>query len=101
MTWPLPEPMLIMAADSPALPPGWAAEPKIWTGLALSLVRGCGLRFGARQRHSMSGVSGLRKEAFASSCQETLRRAPRRHRPAIPAACTAAPWSAKYLATQR
>ncbi|GHD81104.1 hypothetical protein GCM10010317_103950 [Streptomyces mirabilis] len=32
MTWSLPEPILTMAVDSPELPAGWAAEPKLWTG---------------------------------------------------------------------
>ncbi|MFF4401707.1 DUF6233 domain-containing protein [Streptomyces sp. NPDC001480] len=31
MTWSLPEPRLTAAADSPDLPPGWAAEPQ-WDG---------------------------------------------------------------------
>ncbi|MGW5330736.1 ATP-dependent DNA ligase [Streptomyces sp. NPDC004014] len=31
MMWSLPEPMLTVAVESPALPPGWAAEPK-WDG---------------------------------------------------------------------
>uniref|UniRef100_UPI003F494A94 hypothetical protein n=1 Tax=Streptomyces achromogenes TaxID=67255 RepID=UPI003F494A94 len=31
MTWSLPEPMLTVAVDSPALPAGWATEPK-WDG---------------------------------------------------------------------
>ncbi|GAA4556636.1 hypothetical protein GCM10023097_61990 [Streptomyces collinus] len=32
MTWSLPRPMLAVAVDSPALPAGYAAEPKLWTG---------------------------------------------------------------------
>lgn len=32
MTWTLPEPMLAAAVNSPDLPQGWAAEPKLWMG---------------------------------------------------------------------
>ncbi|CAM5640536.1 hypothetical protein SAFG77S_12215 [Streptomyces afghaniensis] len=35
MTWSLPEPMLTVAVESPDLPAGWAAEPKLWTGFAI------------------------------------------------------------------
>ncbi|MGW6928273.1 hypothetical protein ACWGA9_44635 [Streptomyces sp. NPDC054950] len=31
MTWHLPQPMLTAPTADPALPPGWAAEPK-WDG---------------------------------------------------------------------
>ncbi|UUA11587.1 MULTISPECIES: ATP-dependent DNA ligase [Streptomyces] len=37
MTWSLPEPMLAVAVDSPALPAGYAAEPK-WDGYRAQLA---------------------------------------------------------------
>jgi ATP-dependent DNA ligase len=37
MTWSLPEPMLTVPVDSPALPPRWAAEPK-WDGYRARLA---------------------------------------------------------------
>ncbi|MEV6591769.1 hypothetical protein [Streptomyces acidicola] len=37
MTWSLPEPMLTVAVDSPALPAGWEAEPK-WDGYRAQLA---------------------------------------------------------------
>ncbi|GHI33381.1 ATP-dependent DNA ligase [Streptomyces daghestanicus] len=37
MTWSLPEPMLTVPVDNPALPPGWAAEPK-WDGYRAQLA---------------------------------------------------------------
>ncbi|AKN74971.1 hypothetical protein QR97_39505 [Streptomyces sp. PBH53] len=37
MTWSLPEPMLTVAVDGPALPAGWAAEPK-WDGFRVQLA---------------------------------------------------------------
>ncbi|TKS96326.1 ATP-dependent DNA ligase [Streptomyces lasalocidi] len=37
MLWTLPEPMLTTAVDSPALPAGWAAEPK-WDGFRAQLA---------------------------------------------------------------
>ncbi|MET7903888.1 ATP-dependent DNA ligase [Streptomyces sp. NPDC005355] len=37
MTWSLPEPMLTVAVDSPAVPAGWAAEPK-WDGYRAQLA---------------------------------------------------------------
>lgn len=32
VTWTLPEPMLAAPVSDPALLPGWAGEPKLWTG---------------------------------------------------------------------
>ncbi|MFJ9010283.1 hypothetical protein [Streptomyces canus] len=32
VTWTLPEPMLAAPVSDPVLPPGWAGEPKLWTG---------------------------------------------------------------------
>jgi ATP-dependent DNA ligase len=37
MTWSLPEPMLTTAVENPALPAGWAAEPK-WDGYRAQVV---------------------------------------------------------------
>jgi ATP-dependent DNA ligase len=37
MTWSLPEPMLTVPVESPALPAGWAAEPK-WDGYRAQLA---------------------------------------------------------------
>lgn len=37
MSWILPEPMLTTAVDGPALPAGWAAEPK-WDGFRAQLA---------------------------------------------------------------
>ncbi|MGW5609358.1 ATP-dependent DNA ligase [Streptomyces sp. NPDC003753] len=37
MTWSLPQPMLTVAVESPALPAGWAAEPK-WDGYRAQLA---------------------------------------------------------------
>ncbi|WP_327188086.1 hypothetical protein [Streptomyces sp. NBC_01334] len=38
MTWHLPQPMLTAPTSDPALPPGWAAEPK-WDGYRAQLAR--------------------------------------------------------------
>ncbi len=38
MVWTLPEPMLAEPGNNPALPPGWAAEPK-WDGNRALLAR--------------------------------------------------------------
>ncbi|MCX5097851.1 hypothetical protein OOK36_56495 [Streptomyces sp. NBC_00365] len=43
MTWSLPEPMPTVAVDSPALPTGWAAEPK-WDGYRAQLAMHAGGR---------------------------------------------------------
>ncbi|MFH9677461.1 ATP-dependent DNA ligase [Streptomyces sp. NPDC017405] len=49
MTWSLPEPMLTVAVDSPALPAGWAAEPK-WDGFRAQLAVHAGGRVLLRSR---------------------------------------------------
>ncbi|MFF2205103.1 hypothetical protein [Streptomyces sp. NPDC058145] len=49
MTWPLPEPMLTVAVDSPAVPAGWAAEPK-WDGYRAQLAAYAGGRVLLRSR---------------------------------------------------
>ncbi|MEU2552396.1 hypothetical protein ABZ589_12070 [Streptomyces sp. NPDC013313] len=36
MTWTLPEPTLAAPGSDPALPPGWAAEPK-WDGFRAAI----------------------------------------------------------------
>ncbi|MFF0095293.1 hypothetical protein ACFYSF_35925 [Streptomyces canus] len=49
MTWSLPEPMLTVAVDGPALPAGWAAEPK-WDGYRAQLAVYAGGRALLRSR---------------------------------------------------
>ncbi|MFK4123706.1 hypothetical protein [Streptomyces longwoodensis] len=49
MLWTLPEPMLTTAVDSPALPAGWAAEPK-WDGFRAQLAVHAGGRVLLRLR---------------------------------------------------
>ncbi|MET9118906.1 ATP-dependent DNA ligase [Streptomyces longwoodensis] len=49
MSWTLPEPMLTTAVDSPALPAGWAAEPK-WDGFRAQLAVHAGGRVLLRSR---------------------------------------------------
>ncbi|MFD5481580.1 DNA ligase-like domain-containing protein [Streptomyces hawaiiensis] len=49
MTWSVSEPMLTVAVDSPALPAGWAAEPK-WGGYRARLAVHAGGRVLLRSR---------------------------------------------------
>lgn len=51
MTWSLPQPMLTVAVDSPALPAGYAAEPK-WDGFRAQLAVHGGGRALLRSRQS-------------------------------------------------
>ncbi|WP_329529747.1 hypothetical protein OG568_48530 (plasmid) [Streptomyces sp. NBC_01450] len=50
MTWSLPEPMLTVAVDSPALPAGWAGEAK-WDGYRAQLAMHASGRVLLRSRH--------------------------------------------------
>ncbi|MFH9016124.1 ATP-dependent DNA ligase [Streptomyces sp. NPDC017943] len=56
MTWSLPEPMLTVAVDSPALPAGYAAEPK-WDGFRaqLAVYKGGRVLLRSRQGTDMTG----------------------------------------------
>ncbi|MEV5350301.1 ATP-dependent DNA ligase [Streptomyces achromogenes] len=51
MTWSLPEPMPTVAVDSPALPTGWATEPK-WDGFRAQLAAHTGGRVLLRSRQA-------------------------------------------------
>ncbi|MFB8247328.1 ATP-dependent DNA ligase [Streptomyces sp. NPDC055952] len=56
MTWSLPQPMLTVAVDSPALPAGYAAEPK-WDGFRaqLAVYKGGRVLLRSRQGTDMTG----------------------------------------------
>ncbi|MCZ0210672.1 ATP-dependent DNA ligase, partial [Streptomyces sp. UMAF16] len=67
MTWSLPEPMLTASVDSPALPAGWAAEPK-WDGFRAQLAVHTGNRvlLRSRQGTDMTGsFPEIREAALA------------------------------------
>ncbi|MFI0233795.1 hypothetical protein [Streptomyces sp. NPDC017086] len=73
MIWSLPEPMLTVAADSPALPAGWAAEPK-WDGYRAQLALHSDGRvlLRSRQRTDMtSAFPEIREAALAQLPADT------------------------------
>ncbi|MEU7429236.1 hypothetical protein [Streptomyces sp. NPDC040750] len=67
MTWILPAAMLTQAVDSPALPAGWAAEPK-WDGYRaqLAVYEGGRVLLRSRQGTDMTAVfTEIRSAALA------------------------------------
>ncbi|MEV4790155.1 ATP-dependent DNA ligase [Streptomyces tuirus] len=73
MTWSLPEPMLAAPVDNPALPAGWAAEPK-WDGYRAQLAVHTGGRvlLRSRQGTDMTGsFPEIRAAALAQLPEDT------------------------------
>nr|AOE46842.1 polydeoxyribonucleotide synthase [Streptomyces antibioticus] len=73
MTWSLPEPMLTVAVDSPALSAGWAAEPK-WDGFRAQLAVHAGGRVLLRSRQGTDMTSAfpeIREAALAQLPADT------------------------------
>ncbi|WP_436961497.1 ATP-dependent DNA ligase [Streptomyces sp. SudanB182_2057] len=73
MTWSLPEPMLTVAVDGPALSAGWAAEPK-WDGFRAQLAVHTGGRVLLRSRQGTDMTSAfpeIRRAALAQLPADT------------------------------
>ncbi|GGV50465.1 hypothetical protein GCM10010293_61500 [Streptomyces griseoflavus] len=73
MTWSLPQPMLTVPVDSPALPAGYVAEPK-WDGFRVQLAVHSGGRVLLRSRQG-TDMTGFLSElcsvaASVTSCEE-------------------------------
>ncbi|MFD9436368.1 hypothetical protein [Streptomyces sp. NPDC060002] len=57
MTWHLPQPIPTAPTADPALPPGWAAEPK-WDGYRAQIARYADGRVLLRSRHGTAAGGG-------------------------------------------
>ncbi|MFF9206774.1 ATP-dependent DNA ligase [Streptomyces sp. NPDC014986] len=68
MTWSLPQPMLTAAIDSPALPAGWAAEPK-WDGYRAQLAVYAGGRVLLRSRQGTDMTAAFPESRAAALAQ--------------------------------